>query len=87
MSASTGNVTVMFKNIVGLLTDFDEHLLISAKLPILMDGCFVITFQEQSKETIERRQEQNERMKKQRMKEKRVTKWKQSKRKFAKKMR
>jgi hypothetical protein len=45
------------------LTDFDEYPLISAKLPILMDGCFLIIFQEQSKETIERRQKQNERKK------------------------
>ena len=55
MPASTENVTVMFKNIVCLVTDFDEYPLISAKLPILIDGCFIVTFQEQSKEAIERR--------------------------------
>jgi hypothetical protein len=54
-----------------------------AELPILTDGCFVVTFQEQSKETTERRQKQNEWKKKQRLNEKRVTKQKQSKRKFA----
>jgi hypothetical protein len=62
MSGGTGKATVMFENIVCLLTDFDEYPLISAKLPILMDGCFLIIFQEQSKETIGRRQKQmNER--------------------------
>jgi hypothetical protein len=55
IQASIENATVMFKNIVCLLTDFDEYPLISAKLPILSDGCFVIIFQEHSKETIERR--------------------------------
>jgi hypothetical protein len=63
MSGGTGNATVMFKNIVCLLTDFDEYPLISAELPILMDGCFLIIFQEQSKETIERRRKQNEQKK------------------------
>jgi hypothetical protein len=85
--ASTENATVMFENFVCLLTDFDEHPLISAELPILTDGCFVIIFQEQSQETIERRQKQNEQKKKRRMKEKRVTKQKQSKSKFDMKMR
>jgi hypothetical protein len=41
------------------LSDFDDYPLISAKLPILMDACFIVTFQEQSKETIQRRQKQN----------------------------
>jgi hypothetical protein len=31
MSGGTGNATVMFENIVCLLTDFDEYLLISAE--------------------------------------------------------
>jgi hypothetical protein len=48
---------------------------------------FCCNFQEQSKETIERRRKQNKWKKKQKLKEKRVTKQKQSKRKFAKKMR
>jgi hypothetical protein len=50
----------MFKNIVFLLSDFYEYPVISIKLPILMDACFVFTFQEQSKETIESRLKQNE---------------------------
>lgn len=68
-------------------SDSDDHPLISAKLPILTAACFIVTFQEQSNESIERRQKQNERKKKQRMKEKRVTKRRQSKRRSDKKMR
>jgi hypothetical protein len=56
----TDNVTVMFKNNVCLLSDFDEYLEISTKLPILTDACFVLTFQGQSKEIIESRLKQNE---------------------------
>lgn len=85
--ACTANVTDVFKNIVCLMSDSDDYPLISAKLPILTDACFLIIFQEQSKETIERKEKQNKWKKKQRMKEKRVIKRKQSKRKFAKKMR
>jgi hypothetical protein len=48
MPASTENITVTFKNIVCLWTDFDEYPLTFAELPIIMDGCFVVTFQEQS---------------------------------------
>jgi hypothetical protein len=39
IQASTENITVMFKNIVCLLLDFDHYLLISAKLPILTHAC------------------------------------------------
>jgi hypothetical protein len=60
MPPSTDNVPVMFKNIVCLLSDFYEYPVISIKLPILVDDCFVFTFQEQSKETIESRLKQNE---------------------------
>jgi hypothetical protein len=61
--ASTENVIVMLKIIVCLLLDFDHYPLISAKLPILMYACFIVTFQEQSKKTIQRRQKQNKRKK------------------------
>jgi hypothetical protein len=55
IQASTENVTVMFKNVVCLLSDSDDHPLISAKLPILTDACLIVTFQEQSNESIQRR--------------------------------
>jgi hypothetical protein len=85
--ASTENVIVMFENIVCLLSYSDDHPLISTKLPILMDACFIETFQEQSNESIQRRQKQNKQKKKQRLKEKRVTKWRQSKSRSDKNMR
>jgi hypothetical protein len=85
--ASTENVTVMFKNMICFLSDSDDHPLISAKLPILTDACFIVTFQEQSNESIQRRQKQNKWKKKQRLKEKRVTKRRQSKSRSDKKMR
>jgi hypothetical protein len=72
---------------VCFLSDSDDHLLISAKLPILMDACFIVSFQEQSNESIQRRQKQNEWKKKQRLKEKRVTKRRQTKSSSNKKMR
>jgi hypothetical protein len=34
----------MLKNIVCLLSDFDDYPLISAKLPILTDACFYYNF-------------------------------------------
>jgi hypothetical protein len=34
----------MFKNIVCLLSHFVDHPLISTKLPILMNACFIATF-------------------------------------------
>jgi hypothetical protein len=42
--ACTANLTVVFKNIVCLKSDSDDYLLISAKLPILMDACFYYNF-------------------------------------------
>jgi hypothetical protein len=42
--ACTANVTDVFKNIVCLMSDSDDYLLISAKLPILTDACYYCNF-------------------------------------------